>query len=521
MNELNQIQIVQRLTQELQTLHSEIQRSTYNGREYEIINNKLTEQQDKILDICQNCIIQPNLNIELNNYYHEIEKIQILLPDYDDMCEKITNIAHLTICTIKLEMREARIINKISLAFAITPEVVRNQLFDSSENFFVAASNYCFDLANKRLSKPTPLDFEEVKAIHNALSDPQILKHGNKDDSVTNFIQPHPIDVFVSLYKFLESVEVFDSCEDIHNQVQIYLEKKPVSTDLRVQFYLNQPEGDQKATLRGIRAMIDNEGEDTSAATSFIDELEAYTHRLNLFKEGLKNFPIIDIKDIINESININQTYFLHVDGKINWIFKPASMNEKGGEIVQAECTASQLNYHHQFPIPLTISIKIKDWIGSAQVYVENTKKLTEIETEGIPIDRDELQKLAIFDLLFANSDRNDENFIFQYSNDLARIVGIDHDRCLMFKQIEELKMDYLQHKEMRQPINEELRHLFSSDAIQAYKVIMMNNEVPHQMLAWVDTVEEALNKAIENKIPLKVVVLRLQKEYKTMFLEY
>lgn len=517
MNELNQIPIIQRLTQELQTLYSEMQRSTYNGREYEVINAKLTEHQEKILDICQKCIVQPTLNTELKSYYHEIEKIQILLPDYDDMCEKITNIAHLTICTIKLEVRETRIINKISLAFAIHPEVIRDQLFDFSENFFVAASKFCFDLANKRLSKPKPLDFEEVKAIHDALFDPTIQQFTNEVIHSRDFINPHPAYVFASLYKFLASVDEFDSCETIETHVEEYLAKKPIPND-GIAILLSENTAQQKRSLEQIQEMARN-GEE--GAIDFINSLERYQNRLSTFQEGLKDLPIVDVRVILENPNNINQTYFLSVDGEINWVFKPASMNEKGGEIVQAECTASQLNYHHQFPIPLTIPIMIKDWVGSAQVYVENAKKLAEIETEGTPIDGDQWQRLAIFDLLFANSDRNSENFLFKNSEDLAKIVGIDHDGCLMFKQIKELKIDYLQFKKMREPINDELEYLFSSDAIQAYKTIMIDNQTPSQMLKWVDVVGETLNDALENKTPLKVVVIRLQKLYRTMFLEY
>jgi len=517
MNELNPLQEIRSFTRELQTLHSEVQSSMYSGRDYKTIGAKLTEHREKIQDIFQRCINDPALLTELNDYSQVIHTIQTLLPPFEGTSEKVTDVFHLAIFSTKKKLNEAKMINKISLAFSLSGEEIRKQVPKSSEGFFVNAAHLCLDLANKRLHQFIPLGFEEVKAIHDALFDPMIREFSTEGIHSNHFIQPHPAYVFANLHRFLESVEDFRSCEDIQTHVRSYLETKPIPKE-GIADLLSQEIPQQKRTLEQIQEMVHAGEED---AMSFLNSFETYQGQLSAFQEGLKDLPIIDVKAILKNSINVNQTFFLNVDGKTHWVFKPSSGNESGAEIVQAECTASQLNYHHQFPIPLTIPLIIKDWEGSAQMYVENAQKITEIEMEGVPINRDQLQKLVIFDLLFANADRNRDNFLFQNLDGSVNIVGIDHDRCLMFKQIEELKIDYLQLKEMREPINEELEYLFSSDAIQTYKTIMIDNQTPRQMLEWINIVRESLNKALEKKTPLKVVVIRLQKLHKTMFLEY
>lgn len=253
-----------------------------------------------------------------------------------------------------------------------------------------------------------------------------------------------------------------------------------------------------------------------------MQDLNLYQIKLKEFEEGIKDFPIVNTRVALEKSININETFFLNVNGKACWVFKPISENgDKSPKIFQAECTASRLNYHHQFPVPLTIPLLIKNWESSAQMYVENGLTVDQIQEKRMPIDRDPLQKLAIFDLLFANSDRNDANFLFLNLEGSAKILGIDHDSCLMFQWIMNLKMDYLQFPALSEPLQESMLDLFSPEAISNYKRIMTENAVSESQFNWLDIVVEELNKAYTKQTPLREVIIKLKINFDEMFLNY
>ncbi|CUI17952.1 Conserved hypothetical protein [Candidatus Protochlamydia naegleriophila] len=515
MNEITPLHELRTLTQELQSLTLAVKSGTFNGREYEVITSKVGEHREKIEAICAKCIGRPQLSSDLRAYSTELHTVKTLLPPLKVTSDKVTNAIHMKIFAISSKLSEAQIINKMSLAFELSEAEIRELLpEDSSKGFFVDIAQVCVDLASKRLAQSKPLDFKEVSAIHDALFDPTIKKFSDKGIELNHHVQPHPAYVFASLHALLTSVEDFDSCDQIQEQVNKYLQEKPPVGTLDRFFAQTKP---TQARLIGILKGKASEGDEPSIA--FLKDLDEYQAKLKIFKDGLKGLPLVNARTMQEDSVNINQTFFLNVKGDSHWVFKPASENEKGGEIMQAECTASKLNYHGQFPIPLTVALVIKDWVGSAQMFVQDSQKIAQIETANIPVESDQLHKLAIFDLLFTNSDRNSANFLFQTSSHSASVVGIDHDSCLMFKEIKALKLEYLQIPALKQPLKPEMAVLFSKEAIATYKQIMAENDVPDLQLEWLDTVAEELNAALVAKTPLRDVIISLQSQYEERFL--
>lgn len=509
------------LTGELTSLHHEIQSGIYDGRKYEVITEKLTEHKKKIVGICQRCLLHPDFLEEFNAYFQEMKAIQALIPPLEAPNEKILNIAHMKIFGMKKDINEARVIRNISLAFHLSPDQIQEQIRErvsrSSEGFFVESANLCIDLANIRLYQTQPLNFEEVRTIHQALFDPSFLTFTQDKANSSDCIHPHPAYVFDNLYKFLTSVETNDSCEEIQDALREYLETQPDKGTLIA--FLELSKIQQQTTLKIIQK---DAAKGDEPSQNFLQDLNLYQIKLKEFEEGIKDFPIVNTRVALEKSININETFFLNVNGKACWVFKPISENgDKGPKIFQAECTASRLNYHHQFPVPLTIPLLIKNWEGSAQMYVENGLTVDQIKEKRMPIDRDPLQKLAIFDLLFANSDRNDANFLFLNLEGSAKILGIDHDSCLMFQWIMNLKMDYLQFPALSEPLQESMLDLFSPEAISNYKRIMTENAVSESQFNWLDIVVEELNKAYTKQTPLREVIIKLKINFDEMFLNY
>lgn len=509
---INPLHELRTLTQELQTLTEEIRSATHNGREYEVITNKVTEHREKIEAICSNCIDHPELHADLRAYTTELQAIRTLIPPLKGTSEKVTNIIHLKILSIKSKLNEAHIINKMSLAFGLSGEEIRKLMPANAK--FSDLAQVCVNLASQRLAQSNPLDFREVAAIHDALFDPMIKTFTEEGIRLNHHVHPHPACVFTSLHALLTSVENFDSCAATEELVGKYLEGRPPIG--RLERLFAQPKAAQARLIHQVKIKAE-QGDEQSI--TFLKDLEDYQAKLKSFKDGLKDLPIVNARVMQEESRNINQTFFLNANGASHWVFKPISENESGFEIMQAECTASKLNYHGKFPVPLTIPLAIKDWVGSAQFVVQNALPLAQIETAGTPVEADQLHRLAIFDLLFANSDRNSANFLFQPSGQSASIVGIDHDSCLMFKGIKVLKLEYLQMPALNQPLKAEMADLFSPEALDTYKAIMAERDVPRFQLEWLDIVAEELNTALAEEIPLKDVIVSLQAKYEETFL--
>lgn len=504
-----------RLTQELHSFNSDIDSSQSNDFEYQSLSNKMNEHREYIQTISRKCIGNPLLFAELQTYSIQLKTTRSLLPPLKVLGNKEMIAAHLKILSIRKKLNEVQLIHKLSIAFLLSEDTIRELIGNPSEGFFAKAASVCFELANKRLIRSTPLSVEEVAAIYEALFDSTIKPFRERELNLNHWNSPHPTYVFSSLHRFLTRIESFESCDEMLEDVEAYLKKKPAMTD-DVARFLRMPKSSQRQVLEVMKKEA-NKG--SLEHQFFLNHLEHYQTKLFSFKDGIKRFPLVDVRNIKEETRHNNQTYFLNVDGRTHWVFKPISENKKGEEMVKAECTMSRLNYHRQFPIPLTVLLEIKEWVGSAQIFIEDTYTQAQIESEQLVMEEDPLHRLAICDLLFSNSDRNGANFLFQNLNGLASIVGIDHDSCLMFKAIRALRLEYLQFPAFENPLNVEMAELFSPAAIKHYKLIMEENGVPPFQFDWLDHVANQLQQALEGQKPFRDVIESLQSQYEDYFL--
>ncbi len=512
---LNSFYELSRLTQELQLLNSSMDSSQSNTPEYQLINVRVVDHREKIQAICGKYIGNTLLFAELQAYSTQLKVIRSLLPPLLASSDKGIIATHLKIVGIMKKLNEAQLINKLSIAFRLSEGKLRELIGNSPEGFFAKAANVCFELAGNRLMQFIPLTLGEVTLIHEALFDSTIKSFSENKLSSNHWSCPHPAYVFATLRNFLTAVEPFQSCDAMLRKLDEYMEKKPnISSEIAK--FLRMPKSYQIQLL----AVMKNEAEKGSTQHQrFLDSLARYEAKLQAFRDGIKELPIVDVKIMREGSRHNNQTFFLNVGGKTHWVFKPISENEKGEEIARAECTVSRLNYHHQFPIPLTVLLGIKEWVGSAQLFVEHAYTQAQIEVEKLEVEEDQLHRLAIFDLLFSNSDRNGANFLFQNLSGLASIVGIDHDSCLMFKEIRPLRLEYLQFSVFEKPLKAEMEDLFSPAAINCYKLIMKENGVSTFQFEWLDCVAKQLRQALDVKTPLKDVIESLQSHYEDYFL--
>jgi hypothetical protein len=253
------------------------------------------------------------------------------------------------------------------------------------------------------------------------------------------------------------------------------------------------PRNQWEGALRGIKSKAEK---DDLQAISFLEKLETYDNALLKFKEGLQKFPVVNVKDALPNTKNVNQTFFLCCEGNKKWVFKPIEENNEGQQIAQAEFVASQLGSCMGFPIPCTVLLDVKGWTGSAQMYVKEGKN--EAEVHGFRHSKQDLQKLVIFDLLFANSDRHIGNLLFRtIEPQLCEVIGIDHDQCLGIRKIQPLRLDYLGFSELEAPFEKEMDKLFSPKAVKQYAEIMKKYGIHQDQIDWMEVVAEKLNDAV------------------------
>ena len=506
----NPISDLNRMRHELVEFNTKI---TQKEHSYELINNTITEHIEKIKKIFSQVVENQEISTELQNYSLALNQIFSHVSK-NPTIEKTQTCAFFTILKMKKKVNEAALLNRMILVFSLSKEELEKLIVGGKgEAYFEKAANVCFELTTQRLYQQKALTFKEIKDIYELLFDSKIKNFSQKRIQENDPINPHPVYVFTSLQQCSQSFERFKNCKECLEQVEIYLQNKPNNNKFEKLFKLTLNQ--QKSALEGLKVKAE---EGNIEAETFIKELNIYKQELKNFQEGLKKFPIINIKTLFKESININQTFFLNGNEKIQWVFKPIKENNE--EIVQAECISSQLNFHHQFPIPLTLKIEVKEWVGSCQMYVEGAKILKEVQLENLPISKIELQKLVVFDLLFANSDRNQANFLFKKSEENYKIIGIDHDSCLMFREeIQPLRLEYLGLEELNAPFDKEILELFPPQTLEKYEKIMKENKVSESQIEWLKTAANMLNKGIEKQKSVIEVIKKTIKAFKENFL--
>jgi hypothetical protein len=204
------------------------------------------------------------------------------------------------------------------------------------------------------------------------------------------------------------------------------------------------------------------------------------------------------------KSNNFQDTYVLNSKtGSPLWIFKPDYqdfvLNEKNGKTASFEHTASLVSEIGQFRVPKTIYIQLLNWSGSAQFFIDQAKKLNEVDRTAVP--QIEIQKIILFDLLFANSDRHANNILF---NDKQEPFAIDHDLCFLRELRSELRLEYMECVQQSSAFSPGLLLLLSNENLEKYEAALkIHEEVGEHAISWMRLAAAQLKTAIEKQMPI------------------
>lgn len=373
----------------------------------------------------------------------------------------------------------------------------------------------CLFLTSQRFLEDEPFTLEEVNNIHALLSHQSISVACNEAIQASSISQPHPVAVIRSLHQCMIALSEYASCEQALETVTLCQQQRPQLLPDYQRFL-----GDR--SVEQLQPILD-EIRNAQGSEELVLQLSEYIERLKTHEAELKRFPLAHVK-VLQPGIlqGVNETYFLCADRQIQWVFKHCATHseygwfvhgDRGDSIMKAECIASSLNHRHQFPIPLTIQMMIKNWKGSAQMYVANARPCIDMRQQFItPLLSLLLQRLVIFDLLFSNADRHEGNLLFTKILDEDTVFGIDHDQCLGFGRQAMLKLDYA-HLLKDLVFDETLIELLTAESLKRYATIL---EAHFLMDAkrWMFIAAKRLSGAIEGRIPITNVVNEIKGLY-------
>ena len=153
---------------------------------------------------------------------------------------------------------------------------------------------------------------------------------------------------------------------------------------------------------------------------------------------------------------HMNDVFFLkNAERERLFVLKPNPITSEKKQVIdnaKREHVAHLLNFHKLFPIPFTAYVKIDGEVCSIQRFIkgksvfklnegsvwsaDSASSSSDEEHESIEeicrkIDVGKLWALLVFDLLFLNPDRNEENCLFEDQNNLYIPKGVDHEKIL------------------------------------------------------------------------------------------
>ena len=371
-----------------------------------------------------------------------------------------------------------------------------------------------FKCANERLLSFKCVAKDEIINIHKLFFETDLQKKSGKImQQAVNLIDPHPTYVFNSLFNCISAlVPHGDTCTKAHEAITTYLKTKPKPGEsLEAILALEEEQRNRILLLL----------EQDQANKPFLSEYKKYLSDTEKFENNMKKFPIISTHDLFPNRIvkNKNETYlFRNKDGLGQWIFKPIMKDGWGANfplLASREHTASCVNFHHQFPIPKTIFVEINGWQGSAQIYLSDTKNLDEIKNDQLPLKKIFLQKLVIYDLLFSNGDRHEDNLLFKKIMEQLeyQAYGIDHDRCMQGFG-ESLTLGYLALIEPNDIFEQDLIKLISKENLAKYGEIMKAHQMPGDSITWLHEVASILEEEINNQKTIKNIVIQVKEKW-------
>ncbi|PCI76471.1 hypothetical protein COB21_04370 [Candidatus Aerophobetes bacterium] len=364
---------------------------------------------------------------------------------------------------------------RISQCFGSAPEDMSN---------LEVVAKFCFEGFNARIATPEHLTTKEITNLHQLFFETalnpvctQIL------ESPLDVTKPHPAHIVKSL----------GSC--IH---RLSGEKCKVSRESSI----------------GRHPLIKKVLEGTRHQSQHNEQfLNAVEKNNKGFKDAWKGSTVYNASDLFNKHGG-NDVYILYSDEyKPSWVFKPVSRHsvtpaEKthmgattkysgaafGEEAANAEHAAYCLSQGGSFPIPCTFLVEINGDLGSIQMFVsgQDEPALPSLMEEA-QFSKD-VKAMLIFDLLFTNHDRKEDNFLVRKNESGDhRLYAIDHGLCLPSERTA-LRLDYKQFISDTFNFKEEDKALFSSESIGLYKQILTRlNLMKPSLDAWLDNVSVKL----------------------------
>ncbi len=326
----------------------------------------------------------------------------------------------------------------------------------------------CIELASNQLSSiQRPTTTKEIENLHQLFFEHDWEEDAEKLSQDSNPRAPHVLYVIKSLYDCINCIR-FPTFQQAVDQNTQLLQKDSLLTT-----YIGSTLEDRKAILEMENVSPDQERSE--------EDCKKFKEMVAQLKTDLTKFPVWTVK----QRLLIPHTKLAYVllgsDMKEKWIFKPDYQVEQekiwaltpGSTDTSAkEVLAFVLNISKRFPIPATYLVEIKGYQGSVQLFVENARHANTIEPKDEKTNAD-LQSLLVFDLLFANRDRNNDNFLIREESEITRVYGIDNEACLKSTD-EPIKVEYLQiSSAFNQQFTDEVAELFSERSIDEYQNIL------------------------------------------------
>jgi hypothetical protein len=118
-------------------------------------------------------------------------------------------------------------------------------------------------------------------------------------------------------------------------------------------------------------------------------------------------------------------------------------------------------------------------------------------------LDPQQVIKLIIFDLLFCNTDRLENNVFIHvnyYNPDYFEVYGIDNG-CILTSSFDDLIRTCLDdYKQAKQPINNFEKFIKDKDRLKKYICILQEHDMPQEAIAWLQMCFQLLGASLESK---------------------
>ena len=356
-------------------------------------------------------------------------------------------------------------------------------------------------LTGERLLKSQTLTQNEIRIL-NGLFNFEELRRESEAARSQPFepSNPHPAFVINTLHSCMERMAAtggFDAAKTKSREAY-----QPENPMLRA--YLGYSSAQQEGLKSNMRSM----GEGGLAALRAIEDLEA----------ALRQACVIDTSTYFPRSNNINRTYILRdTEGNNRWICKPTGTGENDLSIIAAEHAAHLINHHGEFPIPPTLRVRLdNDQDASVQLFIPNAKSTDSVRVATTPVNQQALQKLILFDMLFANEDRHADNFLFLEASGIATPFGIDHDQCMMFSSHSKMRFnhEYFIDLEDDSMFSDEVLNLVSAENVRRYAEIMRDCAARDSAIQWMESTAREIESLRER--PIKEIFDAVEERYGT-----